>query len=174
MEYLSFQDVIRSAVSAFAAGAVCGAFGTFFNEAMLLLIALIKAPVAVCAACRSGVGIRYTVKRKHAYDNIRHLTVSDLLLTLLFGIVFIINGYVVSDGVFRLYALVLMIAGEELTRRALTHINKKTVHAVFSFVYSTFYKLVFAVIFPFYVLFSRVLRSVSRKRGKSKKKSRST
>jgi hypothetical protein len=170
MEYLSFQDVIRSAVSAFAAGVVCGAVGTYFNEILLFFTALIKVPAVVYAACRSGVGFRYTVSSKCGYDNTRCFGVSDLLFTLLFGIVFIINGYVVSDGVFRLYALVLMVVGAQLSRRALALINKRTVCAVFSFAYSVFYKLVFAVIFPFYLLFSRILRAVSKRKEKSSKK----
>ena len=64
MEYLSFQDVIRSAVSAFSAGAVCGTAVTLLNEILLLLSALFKVPLRAYITCRSQLGFVNTLKNK--------------------------------------------------------------------------------------------------------------
>lgn len=111
MMYPEMKEVLRGLLSVLLFGAIMGILRPLLERLIDFLLGLVNIPLAVVSNVKSGGGIK--ALSRGAFKNTRGARWgafwTDLIFVLSFGIGFILLLYVVCDGSFRLYVLLLSI-----------------------------------------------------------------
>ena len=144
MEYYTLVQLARGAFVFFLSGLMLGVIYALLSYILSFLGGILHIPQAVVTEYRKGRGWK-ALRNRFTLAFGTDSGVRDLMCALLACAVFILTTYVMQDGEFRLYSLVLMLGGIYLMHRLFSYCPLYVVTVPLNILYGLIIRLAFAL-----------------------------
>ena len=155
MIFDTFSEVLLSVVFSFAYGFLFGAVyrsisTIFYSVKRVILLEIYVLKAISITEYRSFKRIN-SANQNHIEQNIY-----DFTFFLIFGALYVIVCYLVSDGVFRFYLFAITALAFILSLKTVGMVSDKIIYHILYFIYSSSFALLFILSFPIKALFARL------------------
>ena len=156
MKYFELVDVLRAVIVSFFYGAVFGGVYSSYNAITDGVCRFFLLPLSVLSA--SGISEMQREDEKKGKRRFKaRQNASDFVFFLILGFSYILMTYILLDGIFRVYVLLLFLIGFFLSRKTLGALFEKVFKFLFDIAYKLSFVAFYVLVFPLKQFFKKVI-----------------